>query len=95
MGDCQDIGDVSVGMVVVVQGGLVVAAGGATGGEVAAGREKGVIDVGNVFGTVAIAVESVMIESGGHELHGAGGTGGGPHGGITALAGFQAMDGRQ
>ncbi len=80
-------------MIVVIEGGLIVAPGGATGAEITSRCEEGVVEVVDVFGAVTVAVEGVVVEGGGHELHGAGGASVGAAGGVAALAGFDAVHG--
>ena len=93
MGGGEDFSDVRVGMIVVVQGGLIVAAICTAGGEVAASRQQSIIEVGDVLCVIAIAVEGVLRKGGGHKLHGASGASVGPAGSVAALAGFGFVDG--
>lgn len=93
MGNGHDVGYVAVGMVVVKQS-FLVGAGGSTGSrQVVTRGEHGVLEIVDVFGAVAIAVEGVMAKGSWHELHGASGAGVGGTSCGTRLAGLDMMNG--
>lgn len=94
-GSVEDGGDIGVGVVVVVEGVGILPTSGAIGGQVATCAMHGVIQIGNVAGAIAVAIDGVAAEGGGEELHGAGGSGVGGACSVAPLAGLDLVDGGQ